>query len=121
MRDAGGGTVYIPTGVYEVAGAINLEISTAARAAGTVRISGEGSATLVQSAGNSLFVVTVAQNSGCVGQILVEGLAFQERSSRRRLNGRARSGALIPKGPKGKSENNSPSLARRQNEERSVK
>jgi Pectate lyase superfamily protein len=42
MRGAGGGTIYIPTGVYEVAGAINVEISTGASATGTVRISGDG-------------------------------------------------------------------------------
>ncbi len=78
MRSAGGGTVYIPTGVYEVAGAVNVEISKAASATGTVRIIGERSATLVQSAGTSLFVVTDAHDSGSVGPVLFEGLAFQE-------------------------------------------
>jgi hypothetical protein len=121
MRGAGGGTVYIPTGVYEVAGAINLEISTAASATGTVRISGERSVTLVQSVESNLFVGTDAQDGACVGQVLLEGLAFQERRSRRRLNGRARSGALIPKGAKGKSENNSPFLASGKTEERSLR
>jgi hypothetical protein len=112
MQGAGGGTVYIPTGVYEVAGAISLEISTAASATGTVRISGEGSATLVQSVGSNLFVVTDAQDKGSAGQVMFEGLAFQERSRRRRLKGRAPSAALIPKGLKGESENNSRFLER---------
>ncbi len=77
MRNAGGGTIYIPTGVYEVAGAVNVEISTAASATGTVRISGGGSATLVQSVESDLFAVTDAQDDSSVGHVLFEGLVFQ--------------------------------------------
>jgi hypothetical protein len=58
-RGAGGITIYVPTGACEFAGA-TVEISTAANAAGTVRIHGEGSATVVQSVGSSLFVLTSA-------------------------------------------------------------
>lgn len=77
MRGGGGGTIYIPTGVYEVAGGINVEISTGESATGTIRISGEGDATLVHSAGSNLFVVTDAPDNGTVGQVLFEGLTFQ--------------------------------------------
>ncbi len=98
MRGAGGGTIYISTGVYEVAGAINVEISTAASATGTVRIRGEENTTLVQPVGSDLFVVTDAQDGASVSQVQFEGLTFQGRS-RRRLKRRATSGALIPKKP----------------------
>ncbi|MBV8066768.1 MAG: hypothetical protein JO113_02240 [Candidatus Eremiobacteraeota bacterium] len=77
MRGVGGGTIYISMGVYEVAEAINVEISTAASATGTVRIAGDGSATFVQSVGSNLFVVTDAQDDDSVSQVLFEGLAFQ--------------------------------------------
>jgi hypothetical protein len=77
MRGAGGGTIYISTGVYEIAGAIDVELSTAASATGMVRISGEGNTTLVQSAESNLFVVTDAQDGGSVSQLLFEGLTFQ--------------------------------------------
>jgi hypothetical protein len=77
MRGVGGGTIYISTGVYEIAGAINVEISTAASATGTVRVSGEENATLMQSVGSNLFVVTDAQDGGSVSQLLFEGLTFQ--------------------------------------------
>jgi hypothetical protein len=77
MRNTGGGTIYIPTGVYEVAGAINVEISTAASATGTVCISGEGSATLVQSVESNLFVVTDAEDDSSEGHVLFEGLTFK--------------------------------------------
>jgi hypothetical protein len=77
MWGAAGGTTYIPTAVYGVAGAIYVHISTAAIATGTVRIRGEGSATLVQSVGSNLFVLTDAPNNSSVGQVLFEGSAFQ--------------------------------------------
>ena len=77
MRSAGGRTVYVPTGVCEFAGA-TVEINTAACAAGTVRIHSEGSATVVQSVGSNLFVLTDAQDSRSSGGVLLEESAFQE-------------------------------------------
>ncbi len=62
MRCADGRTIYVLTGVCEFAGAA-AEISTAASAAGAVRIHGEGSVTVVQSVGGSLFVLTDALDS----------------------------------------------------------
>jgi len=53
-----------------------VEISTAASAAGTVRIHSKGSATVVQSVGSNLFVLTDAQDSRSSGEVLLEGLAF---------------------------------------------
>jgi hypothetical protein len=75
MRGAGGRTIYVPTGVCEFAGA-TVEISTAASAAGTVRIHGEGSATVAQSVGSNLFVLADASNNCSSGEGLREGLAF---------------------------------------------
>jgi hypothetical protein len=66
MQAAGGGTIFIPTGVYEFAGAINMEVSTTA-SAGTVRVTGDGGPALVQRDGNNLFVVTDACDEGAVG------------------------------------------------------
>lgn len=76
MQVAGGRTIYVPTGACDCGRAI-VEISTAPSAKGTVRISGEGSATLLQLAGSNLFVMTGAQDNGSVGQVRFEGLAFQ--------------------------------------------
>jgi len=76
MRCAGGRTIYVPAGVCEFPGA-NVEISTATSAAGTVRIHGEGSATLVQSVGSNLFVLTDVQDRRSSGEVLLEGLAFR--------------------------------------------
>jgi hypothetical protein len=77
MQTAGGGTIFIPTGVYEFAGAINIEVSTAASAAGTVRITGEGGPTLLLQDENNLFVVTDACDGSDVGNVALEGLHFQ--------------------------------------------
>lgn len=77
MWGAAGGTTYIPTAFYGVAGPIYMEISTAANATGTVRIGGAGSATLLQSVGSNSFVLTDAPNNHSVGQVLFEGSAFQ--------------------------------------------
>ena len=73
MRCAGGRTIYIPTGVCEFAGAA-VEISTAASAAGTLRTHGGGSATVVQSVGSNLFVLTDALDSRFQGSIPAGGL-----------------------------------------------
>ncbi len=77
MRAAGGGTVFIPTGVYEFAGAINVEVSSTASAPGTVRIRGEGDPTLVRCEGNNLFVVTDVRDESAVGHVVFEGLHFE--------------------------------------------
>ena len=77
MHAAGGGTIVIPTGVYKFAGAINIEVSTAANAAGTVRITGEGGPTLVQPDENNLFVVTDVCDGSAVGLVVLEGLHLQ--------------------------------------------
>jgi hypothetical protein len=42
MQTAGGATIFIPTGAYEFAGVVNMEVRTSASAAGTIRITGEG-------------------------------------------------------------------------------
>lgn len=55
MQSAGGQTIYISAGVYEIAGAINVEISTPSSATRTVCISGEGNTTLVRLVGSDLF------------------------------------------------------------------
>jgi hypothetical protein len=75
MRCAVGRTIYVPTRVSEFAEAF-VEISTAASAAGTVRIHGEGSATVAQSVGSNLFVLADASNNCSSGEGLREGLAF---------------------------------------------
>jgi hypothetical protein len=75
MRGAGGRTINVPTGVCEFAGATG-EISTAASVTGTVRIRSEESATVVQSVGSNLFVLTGAQNSRSSGGVLLEGIGF---------------------------------------------
>jgi hypothetical protein len=62
MRCAVGRTIYVPTGGSEFAGTF-VEISTATRAAGTVCIRGEGSATVAHSVGSNLFVLTDASNN----------------------------------------------------------
>jgi polygalacturonase len=77
MCVAGGGTILIPTGVYDFAGPIDVEVSTAPNASGTIRIAGEGYPTLVAQDENSLFVVTDAHNSGAVGHVVLEGLHFR--------------------------------------------
>ncbi len=97
MRCAGGRTIYVTWGACGFAGT-TAEISTAASAAGTLRIHGEGSATAVQSVGSNLFVLTGAQNNSSSGEVLLEELAFQERSSPR-LKGGAPTDALIAKEP----------------------
>jgi|HubBroStandDraft_1064217.scaffolds.fasta_scaffold161671_2 hypothetical protein len=75
VRCACGKTIYVPTRVSEFAEAF-VEISTAASAAGTVRIHGEGSATVAQSVGSNLFVLADASNNCSSGEGLREGLAF---------------------------------------------
>jgi hypothetical protein len=74
---AAGGAIYIPTAALGVAGAIYVEISTAAFVTGTLRIGGEGSATLLQSVGRKLFVIAGAQDNGSAGQAQLERLAFR--------------------------------------------
>jgi hypothetical protein len=77
MQGVEGGTIFIPTGVYELAGAINMEVSTVASAVGTVRITVEGGPTVVQRDENNLFVVTDAYDEVAVGHAVFEGLRFQ--------------------------------------------
>lgn len=77
MRRACGRTIYIQAAVYKASGAINVQISTAASARGTILRQNDGSPTLVQSVGNGTFVVTDAQDNGFVGHALSEGLALR--------------------------------------------
>lgn len=77
LKAAGGGTIFIPAGIYEIAGAIEIEVSTAATADGTIRITGEDGPTLVQQDENSLFLVTEAGEESDVGHVVLEGLTFQ--------------------------------------------
>jgi hypothetical protein len=76
MWGGAGGTIYIPTAACGAAGTIYVEISTAVIATGTVRTSEEGSATLLQSVGSNVFVMTGAQDNGSAGQVRFEGQAF---------------------------------------------
>lgn len=77
LQAAGGGTIFIPAGIYEFAGTIETEVSTAASNTGTLRITGEGGPTLVQPDENNLFVVTDAGNERAPGHVVFEGLTFQ--------------------------------------------
>ncbi|HLY00961.1 MAG TPA: hypothetical protein VKR56_00540 [Candidatus Cybelea sp.] len=77
MRAAGGGTIFIPTGIYELPNPINVVVSTAPSASGTVRITGEKGATLAPQNENSMFVVTDVCDSGSAGHVAFEGLRFQ--------------------------------------------
>jgi hypothetical protein len=78
MQVAEGGTIFIPTGVYEFAGAINMEVSTEASAAGTIRITGKRDPTLVMQDKNKLFVVTNAPDESAAIHVIFEGLRFEE-------------------------------------------
>ena len=75
MQTAGRATIFIPTGAYEFAGVVNMEVRTSASAAGTIRITGEGAPTLLQRDENNLFVVTDARDENAVGH--EEGFAFE--------------------------------------------
>jgi hypothetical protein len=59
------------------AGAINIEVSTAASAAGTIRSTGEGGPALVQRDENNLFVVTDTRDESAVDRAVFEGRYFQ--------------------------------------------
>ena len=73
---AGGGTLFIPEGVYEFANSMSIGVSTEASSSGTLTITGDRMPTLLQPEDGNLFVVTEAAN-GCVGHVIFEGLQFQ--------------------------------------------
>lgn len=96
---AAGGTIYVPPVALDVVGAIYVEISTAAFATGTLRISGEGSVPLVQSVRRNLFVIAGATGNRSAIQAQSERLAFGG-GFQRRLSEHDRS--AIPRRPKQK-------------------
>jgi hypothetical protein len=73
---AGGGTLFIPEGVYEFAERINIAVSTDANCSGTLRVTGDRMPTLVATDDNTVFVVTDGANVR-VGHVVLEGLQFQ--------------------------------------------
>jgi hypothetical protein len=91
MQAAGGGTIFVQSGVYEFAGTISMEVSTTASAAGTLHIIGEGGPSRVRQGENNLFVVTEAHDGSAVGQAVFERLDFQGTSKRQ-----------DPEGPRGR-------------------
>jgi hypothetical protein len=73
---AGGGTLFIPNGVYEFADAISIEINTDPTGSGTLHVSGDRMPVLVRTDDCNLFVVTEC-DSGPFGHVVFEGLHLQ--------------------------------------------
>ncbi|MGA8729976.1 MAG: hypothetical protein WB608_14580 [Terracidiphilus sp.] len=78
LGTAGGGTLFIPEGVYEFTGNISIAVNTEANCSGTLRITGDRMPTLLQAEDGNIFVV-METASGRVGRVILEGLQFQGR------------------------------------------
>jgi hypothetical protein len=92
---AGGLTIFVPTGIFKFAGTIELEVATAPSAVGTVSVTGWACPSLVQRDGNNLFSFTYADGDGAVGNVVLAGLVFPGQphagDGRERRGQRARS------------------------------
>jgi hypothetical protein len=76
LEAAGGGTLFIPEGVYEFAGDVSIAVNTDANCSAALRITGDRMPTLLQRGDSNVFVITETA-SGCVGHVLFEGLHFE--------------------------------------------
>ncbi len=77
IESTGGGTIFVPSGVYEITGAIRLRTNADPECSTTVRIVGEEHPTIAQTAGGAHFEIKEPTKDGGASDIVVDGLTLQ--------------------------------------------